>query len=282
MPCRLCGIPSILKESHIIPSFVFRWLMSSGTGRLRNLAKVNVPVQDGPKKSMLCLRCEQLFGNYEKYFSENIFRPYIEKEQVVFTYTNMLYKFVASVFWRLLEDGLIVDEGCSAAAVSTKELLKQCCRADTVEREELSIHMLASVDPFQHDKTITIPTGAIHYLARGVDASVLNSKEKLYLYLKLPRFIFILPIKGMNSSEYHETQISTQGGVVDVTKARIEDKDFADFMWETFEYLGGIKSSMSENQKTISLKRGQEYWSEIKNNDLGIILEHQVRREFRK
>ncbi len=48
--CRLCGKNADLQESHIIPSFVYRWLKdSSGTGYLRFGPEPNKRVQDGYK-----------------------------------------------------------------------------------------------------------------------------------------------------------------------------------------------------------------------------------------
>src|SRR3989338_2133962 len=62
MICKLCGINDELQNSHIIPSFIYRWLKeTSGTGFLRFGQTPNKRVQDGLKDYLLCSSCEGLF-----------------------------------------------------------------------------------------------------------------------------------------------------------------------------------------------------------------------------
>jgi hypothetical protein len=64
--CRLCLKQSELENSHIIPSFLYRWLKeTSGTGFLRFGRNPNRRVQDGLKEYWLCPTCEDLLGKWE-------------------------------------------------------------------------------------------------------------------------------------------------------------------------------------------------------------------------
>src|SRR3546814_6050943 len=48
--CAFCDSDEPLRESHVLPAFVFRWLRGrSGTGHMRNTDNPNRRVQDGLK-----------------------------------------------------------------------------------------------------------------------------------------------------------------------------------------------------------------------------------------
>jgi hypothetical protein len=77
--CKLCGNESNLILSHIVPSFVFKWLKeNSATGYLRFANTPNLRVQDGIKEYWLCNVCEGLFNKWETEYANKIFRPIAE------------------------------------------------------------------------------------------------------------------------------------------------------------------------------------------------------------
>ena len=81
MKCRLCQQDKNLRESHIIPAFVYRWIKeTSATGFLRFVKNVNLRVQDGVKVKLLCDDCEGILNVFETKFSHEIFYPYVNKE----------------------------------------------------------------------------------------------------------------------------------------------------------------------------------------------------------
>ena len=85
--CELCCKEKDLRESHIIPKFVFDWQKeSSGTGFLRSSRVPNRRVQDGAKEYMLCSDCETLFNQWETSFATNIFHPLNRRENIQFEY----------------------------------------------------------------------------------------------------------------------------------------------------------------------------------------------------
>ncbi|MDQ6987940.1 MAG: hypothetical protein Q9M25_09070, partial [Mariprofundaceae bacterium] len=63
--CRLCGQEQDLQKSHVIPSFVYKWLKeTSGTGFFRFGMEPNKRVQDGHKFYWLCKECEGRFNEW--------------------------------------------------------------------------------------------------------------------------------------------------------------------------------------------------------------------------
>ncbi len=102
--CGLCLQSRELKESHILPAFVIRWLKeTSGTGFIRFGQEPNRRVQDGMKLKLLCGDCEQHIAKYEQSFAENLFHPLTSEHQSPFyprCYGEWMALFAASVSWR--------------------------------------------------------------------------------------------------------------------------------------------------------------------------------------
>jgi hypothetical protein len=102
-PCRLCGEAKELKESHILPGFVHRWMKeTSATGYLRFGQQPNRRVQDGVKLHLLCGDCEQRFNDWETEFAKRIFHPMTRGSIPRASYGPWLLLFCASVSWRVL------------------------------------------------------------------------------------------------------------------------------------------------------------------------------------
>ena len=75
--CRLCGDKAELRDSHVVPAFVARWIKdTSATGFLRSFNQPNRRVQDFKTERLLCQRCEQRFSSAEDQFSRLLFCPF--------------------------------------------------------------------------------------------------------------------------------------------------------------------------------------------------------------
>ena len=77
LTCKLCGSPSPLRKSHILPEFVYRptydathtaILLDLNHGRRSKR-------QQGLRERMLCESCEQLFNKWETYFANLWLHP---------------------------------------------------------------------------------------------------------------------------------------------------------------------------------------------------------------
>ncbi len=105
--CRLCQQDRPLRDSHIIPRFVSRWLLeTSPTRGLRDLTTPNRRRQDAPTMPFLCWDCEQVFSPWEGKFAELLFLPLHRNESDSFTYGTWGLKFASSVMWRVLVESL--------------------------------------------------------------------------------------------------------------------------------------------------------------------------------
>src|SRR5262249_55731966 len=100
-PCRLCGETKELRESHILPGFVYRSMKeSSATGYLRFGQQPNLRVQDGIKLHLLCGDCEQRFSQWQPPFPTRIF-PLITQAPPPPSSGSCLFLFCASFWWRV-------------------------------------------------------------------------------------------------------------------------------------------------------------------------------------
>ena len=103
----MCQNHEAIKNSHIIPKFASRWLKrTSLTGKMRVSDNPNKPVEDTARVSLLCEVCEQKFSEYEGYFVQNIFTPYVETLDTdttnkFYDYETKLGRFATSMAWRI-------------------------------------------------------------------------------------------------------------------------------------------------------------------------------------
>lgn len=102
--CALCGQPSPLKESHIIPKFFGRELKKKSNSQTLvdgiNPQK-NPKPQDIAKEFLLCAQCEELFSKWEGEFRSKIIPPN-QSLLAPITYQDWMMKFAVSISWRVL------------------------------------------------------------------------------------------------------------------------------------------------------------------------------------
>jgi len=81
-PCSLCLQPKPLRESHVIPAFVGRWLKKDiGDGVFIRASDHQTVKQDTTKLPLLCADCENLRSPAEKWFREHVFVPFFGEKR---------------------------------------------------------------------------------------------------------------------------------------------------------------------------------------------------------
>ena len=124
--CALCGTETNLELSHIVPKMVMRTLKKTAISNIRNSESPNIPAQDSEKHYMLCGNCEDLFGEKETYFANNLFYPYLKKEKSKFDYDSKLFYFQTSLSWRSLYLDLLEFTESRAVGIDALEHLIAC------------------------------------------------------------------------------------------------------------------------------------------------------------
>jgi hypothetical protein len=210
--CKLCGKNREIRQSHIIPSFVGKWMKdTSPTGYLRQGVNPNVRKQDIPKEYLLCNDCEGYFSTFEGEFAKKVFYPYIYQELdewsvaqgkiTTIDYDDWLLKFIISVQWRSLITDRSDDYDSTVKVyeqfgTKISEYIKIWCdylqglRSDSGESRHYVIFLqnLASGSG-------TLPEGLNKrintYLCRAIDTTLAFSKSNLFLYTKMGPIVLL-------------------------------------------------------------------------------------------
>jgi hypothetical protein len=191
--CALCGQPAALRNSHILPAFVFRWLRdTSSTGHIRTTDNINQRVQDGWKKHWLCASCEEILSRDEREFASRLFHPW-QSGNLSIEYHSWLQRFCTSISWRVLSH----CKGNNPNHVYSPEEDRFAASAEQVWREYL-LGKRKSIGKFeQHilpldiieDTTISdLPDNINRYLARHVEMDIIGDKKMMMTYAKLGGF----------------------------------------------------------------------------------------------
>ncbi|AJY04837.1 hypothetical protein SB768_30790 [Burkholderia sp. SIMBA_043] len=138
--CPLCDkVDMALKESHIIPRFVYEWVKnSSATPYLRSSDNINERQQDGQKQYLLCNCCETRLSRLEGELSMHLFKKLAnyQNQKTGTRISENIRVAVLSIFWRALyttrnrnaewtdEDKRAIDQFLSAAK---KDLISERC-----------------------------------------------------------------------------------------------------------------------------------------------------------
>ena len=216
--CAFCGKETRLRESHVLPAFVFRWLRGrSGTGHIRQTDNPNRRVQDGLKLPWLCGECEGHFSRYETAFATKVFHPW-HTGQIQIPYEDWLLKFCVSVSWRVLR----FARGRNAEAKYTKEqqlLMDQAeerWRAFLCEEQPhpgpFEQHLLI-FDTIEHTTISNLPKNMNRFMTGAVTLDIVGSDLSLMTFAKLGRFsIFGIIQKGSN--RWEGTKVHVQHGLL--------------------------------------------------------------------
>lgn len=194
--CAFCDQTAVLRESHILPAFVYRWLRGrSGTGHMRNTGNPNMRVQDGIKLKWLCDECEGKFSRYETAFVNKVFNPWNEGNLHV-KYEEWLLKFCVSISWRIIEFcyGRNKEHSYTAEQMllveKAKRDWKSFLRSDLPNPGLFEQHLLI-LDNVESTTIDGLPNNFNRFITGAVTFDIIGSKVSLMTFAKLGRFIII-------------------------------------------------------------------------------------------
>lgn len=219
--CALCNEAKELKECHIIPKFVGKWLKkTSATGYIRNINNINKRQQDIIKEYLLCADCELLFSNWEKQFSEKMFIPFLDQKIYSIEYKDWLAKFCASLSWRTLiyiknknsnfenESKYFIDQ-ITRAEINLRNFLLS--KQDNLYQYEQHIFPLSAIDTLP--KSLNLPININRYFLRSIGVDVLQGDNNIYIFTKLPTFLILGIVNSNFSSKMRASRVSLKQGI---------------------------------------------------------------------
>ncbi len=271
--CGLCGFEKNLRESHIIPKFVFDWIKgTSATGYLRQAIKINKRIQDGPKEKLLCDDCELKFSKLENYFAREIFYPYVNKTRDSFEYDERLQKFILSLSWRMLKEDLKNfnkhhSEWTEKLTKTEEKWRKLLLEEECDDEYEHHILLLDYVE----DSTEDLPEHFESYIMRSVDGTIVFSSKRVFLFSKFPAMVFVSLIYPKSINQDLEGTLIKKRGTIKIpwtcndpeigrlllNRSKIGDKQpISDKQKEK------IKDTMLKDLERVKKSKSYETWLE--------------------
>lgn len=231
--CRLCHEVAELQLSHTIPKFAFKWLKNTSALHIRQANNVDSRVQDSDKEYLLCKKCEQTIGGWEKDFADNIFWPlHSAQRQVYYPYQEWMLKFAVSVSWRVLllsyERNQLsnLSERNLDLAVQALEVWRRFLFGSEPHPGRYGQHVLPMNQLGSVENTNASPYRN-RYLLRTVGDDVCEFDIKkldipAFAYSKLGRFIVIGIIHFPSAKRWEGTKLHVRRGVVGSDMYRID------------------------------------------------------------
>jgi hypothetical protein len=252
MICSLCLKDQELRESHIIPKFVARWLKeTSATGYLRQAIQPNIRTQDFSTERMLCDNCENLLSQWENKFAESIFFPYHNSGKREFEYDDWLLKFSVSLIWRLgiadLEDFRSYQPQLITHVERALSIWRKYLLDDVPMQESYGFHLFF----MDYVKTVqggSIPEGFHWYTLRGVDGTLPANDSEVYGFVKLPAMVFFSGIMPRRPSKLKNTRI-LERGKIKASDQVISNRVFGEFYIDRAEKTWAMIETTSERQR---------------------------------
>lgn len=271
--CQLCGKKvSKLTKSHIIPSFVGKWLKeTSVTGYLRQRENANVRIQDLVKQKLLCSDCEIALSVNEKLFAENIFIPYVAEELdewaiakgkiKSFSHTEWLIKFIIGLQWKTLVTNTDLDEITfideitkntyrykitSILKLWKEYLLGQSKYLGSASHYVIFLQNLIAGAGYLPER---ISNKVNMYLIRSVDSTLAISRSSLYLYTKLGPIVILSALKPSKLHGIGNAIVKKKGSLK--TAQILKNSDVNEFIFITRPNEAFSGYSLSEKQKKV-------------------------------
>jgi hypothetical protein len=252
--CHLCNTIAPLRESHVIPRFVYKWLKdSSGTGFLRFGEEPNRRVQDGFKQKWLCSACEGMFNKWETLFANTIFHSLNRDASLQIHYDDWLLKFCTSVSWRTLNYCIKVLEidhfpkDLQITAITAHDTWKKFLLGD-IRHPGIYEQNFWPFDIISQCNIPNAPPNLHRYMFRTVDIDACFSNKNAFVYSKLGKFVILGFIKKSSQREWGGTKVRLRHGTI--------KPGICAFPISFFEYIFGkarrcieIESEISEEQR---------------------------------
>ena len=266
--CKLYGTETELRKSHIIPKFAFDYMKKTGGPYLRSFENPNKRIQDGIKKYLLGERAEQEFSKRERWFTNNIFFPYLTQNQQKMDYDENFAYFIISVLWRVILD--ILDNPLSDPKkldflYQVVDEWKEFLAESIYPRNYNDLNIMLTDRLTSHT---TNSRNADLYLSRYIDATIIINDDysTVGVYVKFMRFMFWSILKG-KPTEGKNIKVQFTPSVLTLPQV-VQDDYFGGFILRRIKEIdNGPVVSKAQHRKIVEeiMKNENSFW----NSDAG-------------
>lgn len=237
--CALCLKEKTLRESHLIPKFVGKWLKEKGTGYLASAADGSKRVQDLVKIKLLCEDCEQKFSKLENYFANSIFYPFVNDKIQEFDYDENLKPFIISMAWRCLqpikED--FINENPTSQVTSFVDTAgkewREFLNGESTSIDSYETHLFF-LDYVDSTKNVELDPKLHWYFLHATDSTIGYSDSKVFFYVKLPWMVFVISIEPKKLEGFEGTIVNKNGHIA--TRQAMKNADIGGLLLDRAEY----------------------------------------------
>lgn len=266
--CRLYGIETELRKSHIVPKFAFDYMKKTGGRFLRSYENPNKRIQDGIKKYLLGEKAEQEFSKRERWFTNNIFFPYLNKNQQKFNYDENFAYFIISVLWRVILDHLdnpLSDSKKLNFLYEVVDEWREFLAESKYPRNYNDLNMVLTDRLASHT---TNSQNADLYMSRYIDATIIinDNYSTVGVYVKFLRFMFWSILKG-KPTEGENIKVQFYPSVLTLPQV-VKDNYFGGFIFNRIKKIdNGSEISEAQQIKIAEeiVKNENSFW----NTDAG-------------
>lgn len=266
--CALFDFECELQKSHIIPKFIGTYFTLTGSKYIRAFSNPNRRLQDLDKMYLLSKEAEEKFSLNEKWFAENIFKPYQFNQKMNFEYDDKLYYFSMSVLWRVLKRELHFYDYSKKPfydkVLDTEFEWRNFLRDFKFPRNSNKINIFLTDRVMYHDFNIA---GVDYYFSRTIDSTIVSNDDATYcfVYAKFLKFIIFGFIDGFKEHELKSTLINPVGGKLIIPQP-IYDQEFLRYYIYRIQEINSLQSASPNQQKIINEQFYKEY-EDLKNKE---------------
>lgn len=223
--CKYCQQSESIKNSHIIPKFIFDWLKeTSATGSIRNSISPNKRVHDGVKVDLLCTECEKKFSTFENSFKRNIFSKIANyrKQREVIDFTSDDKKCVYSIIWRVLAYSYYYKK---MNEFTKEELEKIPVFLDKIKKavesgitNDFRTYIVPLTESVVLESKLPVTNFMYYDRCIGMEPRIYDNYERLFLYIKLPFILIVCELISCSKDIWIAPQLEL------TSKIKITDK----------------------------------------------------------
>lgn len=261
--CKLYDFETDLKKSHIIPKFAFDYVKKTGGKFLRNYDNPDKRVQDGITKFLLSEKAEQEFSKRERWFTNNIFYPYLKDNKQAFDYDESFAYFVVSLLWRVVIDNFDHPSSKNENLFFLNDVAHEWKEFLANSKYPMNYNNINVLLTDRISSQTIYSESSDLYISRMIDATIVTNKDHSYVavYAKFLRFMFWSIVKG-NPSKGKNIQIDFAPNKL-ILPQSLEDEFFGGFIYNRIKEIDNSpKASEAQQQKIINeiLKNEEDFW----------------------
>lgn len=219
--CKYCNDGKAIKNSHIIPSFVYKWIKdTSPTGFIRSSDQPNKRLQDGLKSALLCKKCEKDFSEVENSFKKHLFAKIANYQAPCpneLLITNSIKKCIYIIAWRVLADTYhfpVSHNYTDEEFDRFPEFLNNI--KDSIESSNFNkfqTHLIPCTKEVL--ERLNLPKVEWSYYDRSVGAEprIWNDWKRFIIFIKIPSAIIVFEIVHSEEDIWCGTQIENADNI---------------------------------------------------------------------